>query len=197
MAHKWLHLQNYLLQAPCRTSQLSVCVPVVPWDCCSSQGCNWPGTGGWTKGQLLWGVCGGGEGKSTCSSTLDCNWQWQPMENYKKGVRDVLRVQGKKKEGVKLEEAFIHNFMPFPPSKDHCSQKEAILDATCFQGLACLWGFASLQSLTVPTTTPCLSSAHPWLGKGQIPPLAFPTPGFWWSQWYPKLCCSVTLPMTD
>lgn len=42
---------------------------------------------------------------------------------YKKKKRDVLKVQGKKKERVRLEEAMIHSFRPFPPPKDHSVHK--------------------------------------------------------------------------
>lgn len=43
--------------------------------------------------------------------------------NIIKKPRDVLKVQGKKKERVRLEEAMIHSFRPFPPPKDHSVHK--------------------------------------------------------------------------
>lgn len=204
MAHKWLHLQNYLLQTSCRTSQVSVCAPVVPWDCCSSQGSNRPGTGGWVKGQLPWVACGRGKGKATCFWTLNCSWQCQPMEYYKKKKRDVLKVQGKKKERVRLEEAMIHSFRPFPPPKDHSVHKRrqslmplALKALLVFEVLPPSWG--EQQSLAVPTTTPAFPQPTHGLGRVRSHsfPFSLPVSGGLRDAGFPKLCCSVTLRMTN
>lgn len=126
-------------------------------------------------------------GKPCASKRSSTTGRANPWNIIKKGVRDALRVQGEKKEGVRLEQAFIHNFRPFLPPKDCSVQKRRqSLVPLALKALLALEVLppsqVKQQSLTVPTTTPCLSSAHPCPGKGEIPSLTFPTPNFWWSR---------------
>lgn len=118
---------------------------------------------------------------TTCSAN--------PWNICREGVRDALRAEGEENEGVRLEWVFIHTFRPFPGPKDSSVYVRRPLlvplthkDLLVFEALPP--SQVKQQALTATATTSCLSSAHPWLGKDEIPSPPLDHSWFWWSWRY-------------